>query len=156
MTDTRMPKPSCFKSWMPGRWLSAAAVALSLAGCAATQPAVPLEGTYWRLMEIEGLSVSLGTGERGPHVQFDPEKKRVTGYGGVNSFFAGYDTTGGRLLLSPLAATRRAGPPELMTLEATYLRALSATRSYHISGDKLELLDTGGRVLARFEARAGP
>jgi putative lipoprotein len=135
-------------------------IALSLVGCAdmesapAPGPAVALDKTHWRLVEVENLSVPTGAGRREPHIQFDPEKKRVTGYSGVNIFSGGYDTTGGGLRMTQMASTRRAGPPELMELETAFLKALSATRSYRVDGDKLELLDSGGRVLARFEGQA--
>jgi len=150
------------KSGIALRWLVAAATALSLAGCAGIEsapapgPAVALDKTYWRLAEVEDLSVPAGAGRRQPHIQFDPEKKRVTGYSGVNIFSGGYDTTGGGLRMTQMASTRRAGPPELMELETAFLKALSATRSYRVDGDKLELLDSGGRVLARFEAQSTP
>ncbi len=138
--------------------LAVAAMAVGLAGCAAdsgpgSARAVPLEQTHWKLVEIKGASVSPGAGRRGPHIAFDPEKKRVTGYGGVNNFFGGYEMSGEALRMPRLASTRRAGPPELMELESTFLTALAATASYRITGDKLELLDSSGRALARFQAQ---
>jgi len=138
----------------------AGAMALSLAGCAGMESdtgsagAGPLYKTYWRLAEVEGMSVPAGAGRREPNLQFDPEKKRVTGYSGVNIFSGGYDATDSRLRMSQMASTRRAGPPELMKLETALLKALSATRSYRVSGDKLELIDSGGRTVARFEGQA--
>lgn len=135
----------------------AVAVALGLVGCAGMDSgrAVPLEKTHWKLIEVEGTR-AVTKGPREPHIVFDPEKKRVTGYSGVNNFFGGYEASGRELRLSRLASTRRAGPPELMTLEAAFLKALAATTSYRITGDRLELLDASGEALARFEARANP
>ena len=103
------------------------------------------------LVEVRGVPVAAGAG-RPPYILFDPKKKRVTGYGGVNSFFGGYETTGRELRMPRLASTRRAGPPELMDLESAFFRALTATRSYRIPDDKLELLDADGRTIARFQA----
>lgn len=136
--------------------LFASVMVLGLAGCAGMGPAAPLERAYWKLVEVEGVPVPPSTGPRDPHIVFDPEKKRVTGYSGVNNFFGGYETSGEGLRLSRLASTRRAGPPELMTLEAAFLKALAATTSYRITGDRLELLDASGGALARFEAGAKP
>lgn len=138
----------------------AGAMVLDLAGCAEMEPApgpesaAPLEKSRWRLTEIVGTSVPVAAGRRGPHLQFDPEKKRVTGYSGVNIFSGGYDATDSRLRMSQMASTRRAGPPELMKLETAFLKALSATRTYRVDGDKLELLDSSGRTVARFEGQA--
>jgi len=146
-----------------GGLLIAAATVLGVAGgCAGIESApaserpVPLEKTYWRLLEVEGGSVSAAADQRDAHIVFDAEKMRVTGYSGVNSFFGGYDTNGGGLRMSRMASTRRAGPPELMNLESAFLKALGATRSYRITADKLELLDSGGRLLARFQAQTIP
>jgi heat shock protein HslJ len=132
-------------------WLVAFAIASGLAGCAGAGSgrALPLAGTHWILSEVKGVAVAPGAG-RPPYILFDPKKKRVTGYGGVNSFFGGYETSGGELRMPRLASTRRAGPPELMQLESAFFRALTATRSYRISDDELELLDAGGRSIARF------
>ena len=136
------------------------AMALSLLGCAGMESAADsgsaalLETTHWQLTEVAGMSVSVAPGPREPNLQFDPEKKRVTGYSGVNIFSGGYDATDSRLRMSKMASTRRAGPPELMKLETAFMKALSLTRAYRVSGDTLELLDSGGRVLARFEGQA--
>jgi len=144
-----------------GGLLIAAAV-LGVAGCAGIESApasgrpVPLEKTHWRLLEVEGVPVSAAADQRDAHIVFDAEKMRVTGYSGVNSFFGGYDTSGGGLRMSHMASTRRAGPPELMHLESAFLRALSATRSYRITGDRLELRDSAEHALARFQAQVKP
>jgi putative lipoprotein len=135
-------------------------VALSLAGCAGMESAPDSESaallakTHWQLTEVEGMPVPVEAGWREPNLQFDSEKKRVTGYSGVNIFSGGYAATGSGLRMTQMASTRRAGPPELMKLETAFLKALSATRSYRVNGDTLELLDSDGRVLARFEGQA--
>lgn len=116
----------------------------------------PLDKTYWRLVTVNEMSVPPGTGRHEPHIQFDPEKKRVTGYSGVNIFSGGYDSTENRLRMSHMASTRRAGSPELMKLETAYLKALSATRSYRVDGDMLEFLNVHGQVVARFEGQKAP
>lgn len=135
------------------RWLIALAIALGVAGCAGAGSghALPLAETHWTLVEAMGMPVTPGTG-RPPYILFDPAKKRVTGYGSVNSFFGGYQTSGDGLRMPRLASTRRAGPPALMQLESAFFKALTATRSYRISDDELELLDGGGRTIARFRA----
>ena len=137
--------------------LMAVAMASGLAGCAGvgSSQAVPLANTHWTLVEVKGMPVSPSAG-RPPYILFDSKKKRVTGYGGVNSFFGGYETTGRELRMPRLASTRRAGLPELMDLESAFFKALSATASYRISGDTLELLDSGAGTLARFQAQKNP
>ena len=137
------------------------AIMWGLTGCAEmTSAPGPEQGaelgkTYWRLVAVDGEAVPPGTG-RQPHIEFDPEKKRVTGYSGVNIFSGGYSATDSRLRMSQMASTRRAGPPDLMKLETTYLKALSATRTYRVSGHALEFLNANGQVVARFEGRKAP
>ena len=107
------------------------------------------------LVEVRGVPVAPGAG-RPPYMIFDPKKKRVTGYGGVNNFFGTYDVSGHELRMPRLASTRRAGPPELMNLESAFFKALSATAFYRISGDNLELLDSSESNLARFRVHKSP
>ena len=136
------------------------AMMLGLTGCAemtsapGAEQGVELGATYWRLVAVDDTQVPPGGGRRDPHIQFDPEKKRVTGYSGINIFSGGYDVTGDRLRMSQMASTRRAGPPEKMRLESAFMNALSATRSYRVNGDALEFLDANGQIVARFEGRA--
>ena len=157
----RMKNLSFSRFMMATPLMLAGAIALGLAGCAemesapASAEAGHLAKTYWRLVAVNGTTVSPGTG-RQPHIEFDPEKKRVTGYSGVNIFSGGYNATESQLRMSKMASTRRAGPPELMKLETTYLKALSATRSYRISGHELELINYDGQVVARFEGEKKP
>ena len=162
--DTKMMKKSILRLASGlSSLLIAAAIVLGPVGCASTQTGsdegqrgLPLEKTVWRLIGVESASLSAGPVGREPYIQFDPEKKRVTGYSGVNSFLGGYSSGDGALRFSPLASTRRAGPPELMELESVFLKALAETRSYRITRDRLELLDSGGRTVARFEAQKMP
>lgn len=140
----------------------AGAIVLGLGGCAEMDSAPGathgegLDKVYWRLVTVDGAAVPDANGRHKPHIEFDSEKKRVMGYSGVNIFSGGYDATGSHLRMSQMASTRRAGPPDLMRFETTYLKALSATRSYRISGNALELLNLKGQVVARFEGQQKP
>jgi len=145
--------------WTATALAFAGVIVLGLGGCAEIESAPsPLEaGQFgkisWRLVAVDGAAVPSATGRQQANIEFNPDKKRVTGYSGVNIFSGGYEATGSKLRMSKMASTRRAGPPELMKLEATYLKALSGTRSYRIDGDTLELLNVHGQVVARFEAQ---
>lgn len=131
-----------------------------LAACADMQPAKtpgpPLDGTYWKLTDAGGKIHKAMPGEPEAHIRFDGEKKQASGYSSVNNFNGRYEVSGPTLRVGPLAATRRAGPPEAMEMELAFFIALDATRSYRISGQSLELLDAGGKALARFEAKPAP
>ena len=123
----------------------------------ATPEAVPLEGTYWQLIELAGKPDAAAPGTRHAHVQFDAEKGSVQASTGCNSVGGKYERTEGRLRLTPGPMTMMACVNELMQQETAFLDAMRATTGYRITGDRLLLLD-GERVLAQFEAarRADP
>jgi heat shock protein HslJ len=139
---------------LAGRLLAVLAV-LALAACAGGGTPMPLAGTYWNLKQVDDQSFKPLKGGRDAHLRLDARQKRATGYSGVNSFSGAFETTAASLSFGPIAATRRAGPPAAMAFEASFFKVLEATRSYRISGDRLELLDAGGAVRARLEALPG-
>ena len=139
----------------PTRWAFAACVATLLAACAGGGAPAPLAGTYWNVKQVGELSFKPLKGGRDAHLRLDAKQKRATGYCGVNSFSGSFESGPASLSFGPLAATRRAGPPQAMAFESAYFKALGATRSYRISGAMLELLDAEGKPQARLEALEG-
>ena len=139
-------------TWTLRALLTVAALALAAcAGGGGDKPAA-LGGTYWNVLEVGGAEFKAAKDQRDPHLRLDLQNQRATGYGGVNSFFGSFETSGAKLQFGSIGATRRAGPPAAMAFESAFLKALEATRSYRISGDRLELLDAEGTVRARLEA----
>jgi len=135
------------------RWTTALCAALLLAACAGSGgPPAALSGTVWNVTEADGQIFKPLKGGRDAHLRLDAQKKRATGYSGVNSYSGAYQSSGATLKFGPIAATRRAGPAAAMAFESAYFKALGATRSYRISGDRLELLDAGGEVRVKLEA----
>jgi heat shock protein HslJ len=100
----------------------------------ATLSSVPLVG-QWKVSHL--MDEAIGD-DAELSLEIDGEGQ-VGGYAGVNRFM-------GRLageadaLFSPLATTRRAGPPEAMELERNYLQALAGCDSYAIDGTSLTLM----------------
>jgi heat shock protein HslJ len=73
---------------------------------------------------------------------------------GCNRIVGKPSLEGDRLRFGPMAATRMACPPPLDRLEAAYMAALDAVRSYRVEGARLILVDEAGQaavVLARAE-----
>jgi len=118
--------------------------------------AAPLEGTQWILAEVGGRQASHGMETQPVTLRLDRAVLRATGYAGVNRFNGGYKLEGASLRFGLFATTRRAGPPEAEALEASVLTALGATAGWKITGGSLELLDTTGARLMRFDAGAEP
>jgi copper homeostasis protein (lipoprotein) len=113
----------------------------------------PLQETYWKLTAVEGKPVNLAENQREPNLVFRVQDSRVTGFGGCNNLTGGYTLNGNEIAFSRVAATQMACPTG-MDIETALLQALDKVRRLKILGQHLELFDAGGRVVARFEARA--
>jgi putative lipoprotein len=119
-----------------------------------TQPASAantLRGTTWKLIELHGKPVE-GTNPNNPaFILFDADQKRYSGSSGCNRITGTFQLSGDSLQLLGGAMTMMACPEPLMKLEQEFNEALTATGSYRISGNVLELLERK-KVVAKFEA----
>ena len=114
----------------------------------------PIEARSWQLVSIRSQPMAQDTdAQRGAHLQFDG--KRVDGSGGCNRISGSYQRSGHTLRLGPLVATRMACiDPARSIIETDFLAALQETRQYSLAGgNRLTLLDGGGRTLAVLESR---
>jgi putative lipoprotein len=109
-----------------------------------------LESTYWKLTQLGDAPVT-GT-QTEPHLVLDPATRRVTGSAGCNQLSGGYQVNGDRLRLSQTVGTMMACMKGMET-EQAFLKALGQVSAWRITGRQLELLDSSGGVLARFEGR---
>jgi heat shock protein HslJ len=112
-----------------------------------------LEGVEFQLksLTLDGVAAAI-TGTRvKPFLSF-VDGSRVAGNSGVNRFSGGYALTGpGEIRWSPgMASTRMAGPPEAMTLESSFLKALQACTRADVAENGLVLHD-GGKTRMEFE-----
>ncbi|QDZ11140.1 META domain-containing protein [Devosia ginsengisoli] len=73
---------------------------------------------------------------------------RAGGNGGCNNYFTEASFEGPPLSFGPVAGTRRACAPDIMTQEARFFAALAATRGYELAGNGLQLVDAAGVALA--------
>jgi heat shock protein HslJ len=90
-------------------------------------------------------------GDRAPYLRFDGG--RVGGLGGCNRFGGRYELDGDRLSFSPLMSTRMACRPDIMKAEQGFFDMLAKVKAMTLAGDRLELMDGDGKVLATFEKR---
>ena len=113
----------------------------------ASRPVVdpkPILDVTWTAEEIGGLAVT--PDESTLSIASD---MRAGGRGGCNSYFTQAQISNDRLAFSAVAATRMACNETVMAREAVFFDALNATRFWRLTGEKLELLDAGGKVLTR-------
>jgi copper homeostasis protein (lipoprotein) len=131
---------------------SSAAAADSTVAAPAATPGVPLEGTAWRLVELDGKAVTApADSARAPGLTLLVDGHKVQGSAGCNRMMGSYQLSGSSLKFGPLATTRMACPG--MDAEQAYLKALGATTRYEIVGTTLTLFGAEG-ALARLEAPA--
>lgn len=118
-------------------------------GGAAARPS--LEGTHWRVTELDGRAVTVVAGQRSPWLRLDAAAGTYQGHGGVNLFHGRCTLDGQELRLQPGPMTRMAGEPAAMAREDALVGALAAADGWGIEGNEL-VLTASGRPVARLEA----
>ena len=104
---------------------------------------------YWRLVEINGTTVTPQMWNREPHLRLQVTENTVVGNSGCNAYFGSYALKGGdRVEFSNIGATKMACPN--MDIESRLFKALEATGNLVLVNDTLHMKDAGGALLARF------
>jgi heat shock protein HslJ len=109
------------------------------------------EGVEWTLVELQGKPVVVPADGLAPNLKLDPEKKRVTGFAGINRYFGSYKLEGDKLSFGMLGNTRMAGPPEQMEAENAFFKMLGEVNGWRIVDHKLQLLHDD-KVVAQFSS----
>jgi putative lipoprotein len=112
-----------------------------------------LQGTYWRLVELNSKPAVPGMGQTQPYIELHRQASRLEGSSGCNGVAGTYIMQQSALQITPNAITMMMCPTALMDQEQGLINALKATANYKIEGDTLELSD-GKEVVARFQAQA--
>jgi heat shock protein HslJ len=110
-----------------------------------------LAGREWSLTSLGGAPAEAGNGGKPATLTFSDAGNRVSGFAGCNQLAGTYEAKGDSLRIGPLALTRMACPSG-MELETKFGAALDATRSYRITGNRLDLVGETG-VVASLEAK---
>jgi copper homeostasis protein (lipoprotein) len=113
----------------------------------------PLRGTYWKLVRLSETAVQAAEKQREPHLIFANDEPRVSGSGGCDSVTGNFELDGERLRLRGMAGTMMACLAG-MEQEQRFLQSMENVERYRIRGSHLEMLDSAGAVIARFEAVA--
>jgi len=117
---------------------------------------VPLEGTEWRLSELNGAPALTPPDGRAPTLRFDAAQHRVTGFAGCNQMSGSYSRTGEQLSVGKdLITTRMACiEPALNRQESELLDVLLRVTSAVVWGQMLTLY-IGKEPAARFTTDRG-
>jgi heat shock protein HslJ len=114
---------------------------------------LPLEGTNWKLASL--LSARGGAFPPLPGTDITGlfQGGRLIGSAGCNNYAARFTLSGDKLTIAaPAATTRKACAQPIMQQEAAYLAALKGIASFKIDGDKLELRNAAGALVASYTA----
>jgi len=127
--------------------LIAAAALSMLAACGETTANLPLEGTQWKLTEMDGKADPAFDAEEDTfNFTLDPSRMMVYGVGACNRLFGSYEREGkDELDIDRLASTMMACPN--MDLESRFAKLLEEADKFRIDGDVLTLFDDGRKVL---------
>ena len=131
----------------------AVAAMLALSGCATAMATAALENTYWKLLQTGNLAAVVEEGEREPHFVLHPARAALAGHSGCNRFALAYRLDGAELVFTRPAAPPAACKSAAATRQqALLMHALERTTRWRVAGERLDLLDSAGQVLARFES----
>jgi heat shock protein HslJ len=111
----------------------------------APSAAVPLTGTQWVAVEINGVP----TGNNRSTLIFDSET-HAAGSTGCNRYFATVSVAAQTLRFGDVGSTRMACEAPFMEQENRFVTALDAVRAHRIESTTLLLVDDAGRTRLRF------
>jgi len=136
-----------------GRLLVLVALACAAADTRSTATSFALERTHWTLTGLGAAGALTAKTQTEPFLLFGDPAGHVKGSGGCNRLAGGYTQTGDKLSFGPIAGTRMACA-DGMQVEDALGSALGSTAVFRIEGDRLELRDAAGALLAAFQARS--
>jgi copper homeostasis protein (lipoprotein) len=120
--------------------------------CAPRLYSASLKDQFWTLVQLKGKPVVLPESGRAPGLMLHTDNSRLSGSGGCNQLLGSYSLEGSLVQLNMVAATRMAclSPGNV---DAELIETLTQVKSWNILGQRMELYDQLGRLLARFEVR---
>jgi heat shock protein HslJ len=115
-------------------------------------PLAELNNTYWKLTELNGNAVVMGEKQKKEaYLQLVSEGAKVRGFSGCNNFNGIYVVKGNLLEFGRIAQTKMMCMGGMET-EQAMMTVLSATAYYSISEERLTLLNTEKKPVAKFQA----
>jgi heat shock protein HslJ len=125
-------------------------IAVALGAGVGSAQSSPLTANAWTLASLLGKAPLAATE---PTAAF-PATGNVSGSAGCNHYSGHYTSSGSTLRISSLISTQMACATKIMAQESVFLKALSSTRSYAVSGSTLTLRSAAGKTLMTFKAQS--
>jgi copper homeostasis protein (lipoprotein) len=120
--------------------------------CGARGSTSEIKDNRWKLVRLGDEPVVTGRNQREAHIVLRSKDRRITGTGGCNSFSGSYEIEGDAIDFGALATTMMACP-DGEDVDLALVAALEKAATFQKTPHHLELFDTDGQSLARFEAR---
>lgn len=105
-----------------------------------------LANTEWLLEDLGGQGVV----DRVQSTIRFGEDGRITGTGGCNRYFAGFEREGDRLSVGVIGSSRMLCPPAVMEQEGQFLQAIEAAQILRLEGSYLYIESEGMEHPLRF------
>ncbi len=113
----------------------------------------PLEGTYWRAIELAGKPTPTQDAKREAYLVFQPGG-RLSGSDGCNRLMGSYQLKEGAVTFGPMAGTRMACIDAAAEVERAFRESLKRAMRLTTAGDRLDLFDAAGNRIGAFTAVA--
>jgi heat shock protein HslJ len=114
-------------------------------------PASPIEGRYWRATELAGKPAPAHDAKREAHLVLQAGG-RFSGSDSCNRISGSYELKGEAIRFGGMVATRMACQDSVETQQA-FAAVIKNSSRWSVAADRLELFDSSGARLARFQAR---
>lgn len=118
--------------------------------CPAPLQSASLRDQFWKLVQLNGKPVILPESRKAPGITLHAQNNRLSGSGGCNQLLGTYAIDANSLQTNLLAATKMACLDGGNT-EQEFMNMLTQVKTWNILGQRLEVYDQLGNVLARFE-----
>jgi heat shock protein HslJ len=129
------------------------AAAAVLSACATAMSTAALQNTYWKLLRIGSEAVSVAEGQREPHLVLHGQGRGLVGFSGCNRVSGSFTLDGETIHFGDVVTSRMACANDAaLRQEQRFLDVLPRTARWRIAGERLDLLDRDGAVLASFES----
>jgi copper homeostasis protein (lipoprotein) len=120
--------------------------------CARAQAAPSLRNTVWRIERLRDVEIAADQGRREPYLLLLADQPRFAGTVGCNQMIGGVEVTGDALRFGQVAGTMMMCPPPLDQQERLFAQVLGEVVSWRIDGQRLQLRNGSGAVVAAFKA----
>lgn len=102
-------------------------------------------GTKWQLVSIDGNTPPTTPGTQTPYLEFDTDKKIISGNGGCNSYGGNYNLKDGNISFTDIIHTEMAC--DALDTEVLFFQKLTEVKKCNLKQDMLQFMDASNNVI---------